>query len=83
MDHYSGVYLSGNFNKWGRLPMKFCDNEYIESVGMLFKLFKLFNTHLFLFECLNNFKWPAECIKLACSRHLLNYTNVCAHLIFP
>jgi len=34
MDHYSGVYLSGNFNKWGRLPMKFCDNEYIESVDL-------------------------------------------------
>ena len=35
MDHYSGVHLSGSFNDWQRQPMKFCDNEYIESIGSL------------------------------------------------
>ena len=35
MDHYSGVHLSGSFNDWQRQPMKFCDNEYIESIGLL------------------------------------------------
>jgi len=35
MDHYSGVYLSGSFNNWQRQPMKFCDNEYIESVDLM------------------------------------------------
>ncbi|KAL5266599.1 hypothetical protein ACHWQZ_G003841 [Mnemiopsis leidyi] len=35
MDHYSGVHLSGSFNDWQRQAMKFCDNEYIESIDLL------------------------------------------------
>lgn len=46
MDHYSGVYLSGNFNNWQRQPMKFCDNEYIESIGE--KIFHVVQCHTFL-----------------------------------
>ena len=33
LDHYSGVALSGTFNEWDKQPMKYCDNEYVESIG--------------------------------------------------
>ena len=33
VDHAMGVFLSGTFNNWTRQAMKFCDNEFIESIG--------------------------------------------------